>query len=59
MTPDQPKQVETPAAPKAPPIFGEDPIGKKPGAKNTAPTFLGSSATPSQSNQGFKTLLGS
>ncbi len=61
MTPSSPQQIALPQAPTAPPpppIFGSSPIGQKPPQKSAQATFLGSASLPSQSNQGFKTLLG-
>ena len=58
-----PSQVAPPALPPAPPpapVFGNSPVGSKPQARSTQTTFIGSAALPppSQSNAGFKTLLG-
>lgn len=58
MTPSRPQQIILPQAPAPPPVFGQNPTGTKPGNKTQSATFLGSAALPSQSNQGFKTLLG-
>ena len=53
-----PPQPVLPQTPLAPPQFGANTQGKKPQAKASQPTFLGSiGANPS--NTGQKTLLGS
>lgn len=59
MTPDKPQQALTlPNAPTPPPVFAQDPMGKKPKQKSTTPTYLGAGTTPNQSNVGGKTLTG-
>lgn len=59
MTPDKPQQaLTTPNAPTPPPVFGQDPMGKKPKQKSTTPTFLGSGTMPQQGETGGKTLVG-
>lgn len=58
MTPDKPQQALTsPNAPTPPPVFASDPLGKKPKAKSTTPTFLGSGSLPQQ-GEGGKQLTG-
>lgn len=49
-------QVQLPQAPPPPPMFGSDAVKGKPKSKSMQPTFLGQSATPT--NTGQKTLLG-
>lgn len=59
MTPDKPQQALTmPNAETPPPVFANDPTGKKPKAKSTTPTFLGSGTMPQQSDTGAKILTG-
>lgn len=59
MTPTTSQQALTlPNAPTPPPVFAQDPMGKKPKAKSTTPTYLGTGTLPEQSNQGTKTLIG-
>lgn len=51
MTPEKPQQIlSTPNAPTPPPVFASDPLGKKPKAKSTTPTFLGTGTMPQQSD---------
>lgn len=55
--PAAPPLPTLPDAPVAPPVFGlQQSVGKKPGAKPQAPTFLGMGSIPT--NLGSKTLLG-
>lgn len=61
MTPSTPQQaLTTPAAENLPPVFAQDPTGKKPKQKSTTPTYLGSGSVPQQQgNQAMgKTLIG-
>jgi hypothetical protein len=67
MTPDKPDQAIlnsakniAGAAPMPPPVFAQDPTGRKPKQKSTTPTFLGSGSVPQQQgNQTMgKTLIG-
>lgn len=61
MTPSS-AQLPLPAMPTLPGMpapFGMSPSGgSKPQAKGPQATFLGSASLPSQSNLGYKTLLG-
>lgn len=60
MMPEQQQQA-LPAVgtgPTPPPVFASDPQGRKPKAKSTTPTFLGSAAVPTQAQAPPKTLLG-
>jgi len=47
-----------PTAPAPAPTFGLTPTGKKPSAKSNQTTYLGTEATPSLAQSGWKTLLG-
>lgn len=59
MTPDKPQQaITSPNAPAPPPVFAQDPMGKKPKQKSTTPTFLGTGSVPQASDMGTKTLIG-
>lgn len=59
MTPEKPQQALTlPNAPTPPPVFAQDPMGKKPKQKSMTPTYLGTGTLPEQSNQGTKQLTG-
>jgi hypothetical protein len=60
MTPSTPQQAlpALPAAVPSPPVFGAAPQGKKPGAKNPTPTFLGAADMASPANLGGKQLVG-
>lgn len=55
MTPPAPQLTVPQALP--PPIFGQ-PQGKKPQAKPSTPTVLGSAADPAKNQTAPKTLLG-
>lgn len=56
-SPDESTVPKLPDAPLKPPTFGERP-NKKPKAKSSQPTFLGSSALPTPEQIGSKTFLG-
>lgn len=59
MTPSKPQQALTmPNAEIPPPVFAQDPTSKKPKAKSTTPTFLGTGTMPQQSTMGQKQLTG-
>lgn len=59
MTPDKPQQALTmPNAETLPPVFANDPTGKKPKQKSTTPTFLGTGTMPQQADTGGKQLTG-
>lgn len=59
MTPEKPQQaLSMPNAPTPPPVFANDPTGKKPKQKSMTPTYLGTGTTPDQTNMGGKTLIG-
>lgn len=65
MTPEKPQQAILTAASATaangttpPPVFANDPMGKKPKQKSGTPTFLGTGSVPDQSNMGSKTLIG-
>lgn len=67
MTPEKPQQAILSAAsnvagsaPTPPPVFANDPTGKKPKQKSMTPTVLGSGSVPQQQgNQAMgKTLIG-
>jgi len=48
MTPSEPAQAlpQLPNAPAPPPVFGQAPVGKKPGVKNQTPSFLNAATLP-------------
>lgn len=56
-TPDASTMPYLPPLPDKPPTFGERP-GKKPKAKSSQPTFLGTAAMPTAQQIGSKTFLG-
>ncbi len=60
MTPDSPQQAlpQLPNAPPPPPIFGQAPLGKKPGQKSSTPSFLGTQALPAQGSSAPAALQG-
>lgn len=60
MTPDAPQQAlpTVSTAPTPPPVFAQDPMGRKPKQKSSTPTFLGSGSIPTQTQAPAKTLLG-
>jgi hypothetical protein len=60
MTPETPQQTlpQIGTSPTPPPVFASDPQGRKPKAKSTTATFLGSAAMPTQQQAPQKTLLG-
>ena len=53
-----PSLPATPGAPPPPPMFAQDPLGKKPKKKPLTPTFLGEDAELQTPNTSGKTLLG-
>ena len=58
MSPPAPNPIVLPSAPAAAPVFGQAPVGQKPGQRPSQPSFLGSAlfATPAQTQQ--KSLIG-
>jgi hypothetical protein len=67
VTPEKPDQAILTSAksvagsqPMPPPVFAQDPTGRKPKQKSTTPTFLGTGSVPQQQgNQAMgKTLIG-
>ena len=60
MTPDQPQQAlpQLPNAPPPPPVFGQAPLGKKPGVKNQTPSFLGAQMLPAKGSSAPAALTG-
>lgn len=61
MTPEWKDDVALPKigkSPDMPPVFGQNPANKKPKAKGSQTTFLGTDAVPDASSRGQKTLIG-
>jgi len=61
MTPDKPQQPalpQLPTAPPPPPVFGQAPLGKKPGQKSTTPSFLGAQMLPAKGSSAPAALTG-
>ena len=57
--PAQPALPALPSAPPPPPVFAQAPTGGKPGKKPATPSYLNSSAVPSNDNTGAgKKLVG-